>query len=55
MKKIKLTLLTIAIFISSTLLISCGSKDNKTTTTKTSADTKPISIKQFDTPPGADP
>ncbi|MBK6539047.1 MAG: hypothetical protein IPG09_15210 [Ignavibacteria bacterium] len=38
-------------FISSTLLISAESKDNKTTTLKTSADTKPISIKQFDTPP----
>ncbi|MEO8209210.1 MAG: extracellular solute-binding protein [bacterium] len=43
----------IAVFIS-TLIISCGSKDSKTSKT-TKFNTQPISIKQFDTPPGADP
>lgn len=42
----------LAIFIS-TLLMSCGGKDSKTAKTKKS-DTQPISIKQFDTPSGAD-
>lgn len=54
MKKINLTLLTITILFTSVLLISCGGKDNKQIKSKT-IETKTISIKQFDTPPGADP
>lgn len=56
MKKIKLSLLILTIFtISATLFISCGSKDSKDTKSKSTVQTQPISIKQFDTPAGPDP
>lgn len=45
-------LVLVLVLISSVLLISCGTKKDKV---KKQIDTKPISIKQFDTPPGADP
>lgn len=48
-------LISLTVFIFCTaLLISCGGKDSKKTTS-TGMNTQPISIKQFDTPPGADP
>lgn len=52
--RIKYFLFPALAIILTTLFISCGGKDsNKPKTSK--IDTKPISIKQFDTPPGADP
>ncbi len=52
--RIKYFLFPALAIILTTLLISCGGNDSKKTTTS-KIDTKPISIKQFDTPPGADP
>lgn len=52
--RIKYFLFPAIALILTTLLISCGGKDTKKPTTS-KIDTKPISIKQFDTPPGADP
>jgi len=49
-KKISLLYYFIIIILLSSFLISCG----KSKRTKT-FDTKPVSIKQYDTPPGADP
>lgn len=52
--RIKYFLFPAMVLILTTLFISCGGKDtNKPKTSK--IDTKPVSIKQFDTPPGADP
>jgi microcin C transport system substrate-binding protein len=46
-------LLALAVLILSVIfLIGCGTKKDKV---KKQIDTKPVSIKQFDTPPGADP
>lgn len=42
---------SLVLIIISALFISCG----KSTKPKKQIDTKPISVKQFDTPPGADP
>lgn len=42
----------IILLISSLLIVGCSSKKDKQ---KKQIDTKPISVKQFDTPPGADP
>ena len=55
MKMIKQTLLIITIIFSSIYLLSCGNNDSKKTKTSTAPNTQPISIKTFDTPPGADP
>ncbi|MDQ3022466.1 MAG: extracellular solute-binding protein [Bacteroidota bacterium] len=51
MKIKKLFCNTLLIIIYATLLISCGKSSKKTK----SLNTNPVSIKQFDTPPGADP
>ncbi|MBL8007735.1 MAG: ABC transporter substrate-binding protein [Ignavibacteria bacterium] len=55
MKRYYTLLLTITVIFTSILMLSCGKDDKKDTKSKASVDTKPISIKQFDTPPGADP
>jgi len=47
-------LFPVVLFITSVFFISCGGKDTKKSTTS-GMNTQPISIKQFDTPPGADP
>ncbi|MBK8552907.1 MAG: hypothetical protein IPL53_18350 [Ignavibacteria bacterium] len=52
--RIKYFLFPAIALILSTLLVSCGSNDKKKSTTS-KIESKPISIKQFDTPPGADP
>ncbi|MBE2228143.1 MAG: ABC transporter substrate-binding protein [Ignavibacteria bacterium] len=44
-------LLALVLIVTSALFVSCG----KSTKPKKQIDTKPVSIKQFDTPPGADP
>jgi len=44
-------ILALVLIVISALFISCG----KSTKPKKQIDTKPVSIKQFDTPPGADP
>lgn len=52
--RIKYFLFPAIALLLSALLISCGSNDKKKSTTS-KIESKPISIKQFDTPPGADP
>ncbi|MBP9192015.1 MAG: ABC transporter substrate-binding protein [Ignavibacteria bacterium] len=52
--RIKSILFPVLAITLSALLISCGGKDSKDTKNKVT-NTQPISIKQFDTPPGADP
>lgn len=52
--RIKIFLFILISVFATTLFISCGNKDTKQTQSK-KMDTQPISIKQFDTPPGADP
>ncbi len=52
--RIKYILFPVIALLISTLLISCGSKDSKKPSTS-KIETKPISIKKFDTPSGADP
>lgn len=52
MKLKKFYLLIFTLLITSTLIISCGNGGDKKTKTIT---TNPVSVKQFDTPPGADP
>ena len=49
--KNKTIFVTIALILISALFVSCG----KSTKPKKQIDTKPVSIKKFDTPPGADP
>ena len=49
MKYNKIFLYTIILLLTSSFFVSCGQKRKKV------FDTKPVSIKQFDVPPGADP
>lgn len=51
---IRRTFALVALVSISLLLSSCGSKDEKKTQVR-KVETQPISIKTFDTPPGADP
>lgn len=52
--RIKSILFPIIAITLSALLISCGGKETKNSQNK-GVNTKPISVKTFDTPPGADP
>lgn len=52
--KVKLLLLAIISLLTTTLFMACGGKDTKEPKTS-NVTTQPISIKQFDTPAGADP
>ncbi len=49
MKNIRISLSIITLFLVTSIIIGCGSKK------RTITDTQPVSVKQFDTPPGADP
>ncbi len=51
--RVKLLLIAVSALCISTFLFSCGENSKKTQVKK--IDTQPISIKTFDTPPGADP
>ncbi|MCB0722583.1 MAG: ABC transporter substrate-binding protein [Ignavibacteriae bacterium] len=50
MKNIRIPFSIIIVILISALLIGCGTTKKRSVT-----DTKPVSVKQFDTPPGADP
>jgi len=49
--KNRVFILTLIVILISAMFVSCG----KSTKPKKQIDTKPVSIKKFDTPPGADP
>ncbi|MBK9227809.1 MAG: ABC transporter substrate-binding protein [Ignavibacteria bacterium] len=52
--KLRNSLANIAILLLAVTLISCGGKDESKVKVK-KTETQPISVKKFDTPPGADP
>ena len=52
--KLSSSIANIAIILLSVTLISCGGKDESKVKVK-KTETQPISVKKFDTPPGADP